>query len=249
MLTVKVYKEINKRDSVLSMEDINFEIPSGAHTDAKDWMPIMVWYHDKGGFSYLMGKELDLTVLYTYGAFDSLFGASNYYNEDSPYYGAFCGGYAIRDKKNPKDAFGFDDDGSIVLDEFESVPKYDQKQLVLPALGCPIDKRIFNTKIISIEEDIEYAGYNGWVRVNSLIFTNGPAHNSSKFNIGYLQYGKPPKLLESKVNFQPQWFRGRMYMRYFEDIEMTICLYVICKNEKEINICDDELLSNAKINY
>ncbi|MCG8484595.1 MAG: hypothetical protein MJA31_14885 [Clostridia bacterium] len=247
LLTVKVYKEMNKNESILKTENIDFEIPSGASTASKDWMPIMIWYHDKGGFSRLMGKELDMTVLYSFGAFDSLFGSSSYYNEKSPYYGAFYGGYAIKDMANPEDAFGFNEDGSIIPHEVESVPKYDQKYLVLPALGCPKDKRVFETQIISIQDHVDYAGYNGWTRVDSSIYTNGPAHESSEFNIGYLQYGKPLKPVKSKVNFQPQWFKGRMYIRYFDDIKMTICLYVICKDEKQINLCDDELLSHVKI--
>lgn len=248
LLTVKVYKELNKKESILSVENVDIEIPSGSYTQSKDWFPMMIWYHDEGGFSQLMGEELDLTVLYAFGDFNSSFGTSSYYDVESSFYGAFYGGYAIKNKDNPKDRFGFNDDNSIAAKELESVPKYDQTYLVLPALGCPAKERVFQSKVINVKDNTTYAGSSGWTRIDTSIYTNGPAHHSDSFNIGYLQYGKPLKPIASNPNFQPQWFLGRMYVKYFEEIEMTIGLYVMCKDEKQLNICDETLLNNTKIN-
>lgn len=229
-------------------ENIDFDIPSGSHTNSKDWLPIMIWYHDKGRFSQLRGKNLDMTVLYCFGAFDSIRGTSFYYDDKSPYYGAFYGGYAIKNITNPKEAFGFNEDGSIKQEELESVAKYDQMNLVLPALGC-INERVFKTQIISIEDDIDYIDYKDWTRIDTAIYTNGPSHRYSKFNIGYLQYGNPLNPSKSKEDFNPQWFQARMYAKYFKEIGMTICLYVMCKDKNQIEICDENLLRNAKISF
>ncbi len=247
LISTKIYKEINKRESILIKEGIVFEIPSGKDTPQKDWYPQMIWFHDPGGFSRYMNRNLDMTVLYSYGAFKSIFGTASYYDDKSPFYGAFYGGYAVRDMDSPSTPFGFDSNGEIITYEIESIPRYDQKYLVLPALGCN-QKKIFNTFGHKIKDDVTYAGYEGWVRIDSQIKTNGPAHKRKGYHIGYLQYGLPLEPSEeTKKDFSPEWFHGRMYARYFEEYEMTICLYVMSKNKKTIDACDKELLSKTTI--
>lgn len=247
LIVTEIYKEMNKKQSILTKEGIYFNIPSGAETKQKDWFNQMIWFHDSEGFSRYMNKNLDMTVLYAYGAFNSVFGTSEYYDAQSPFYGAFYGGYAVRDMENPLIPFGFDSEGRIVESEVESIPLYDQKYLVLPALGCTQDK-VFSTQDHRVEEGIRYAGYAGWTRVDSRVRTNGPAHRRQGFNIGYLQYGMPLGPSDkNKQDFAPEWFYGRMYIRYFQEYKMTICLYVICKDMKTIEACDRELLSKTTI--
>ncbi len=246
-MVTEIYKEMNRNQSILTKEGIHFNIPSGSRTKEKDWFNQMIWFHDSGGFSRYMNRNLDMTVLYTYGAFNSVFGTSMYYEEQSPFYGAFYGGYAVRDMDKPWEPFGFDTSGRIVNSEIESIPLYDQKYLVLPALGCTQEK-VFNTQDHIIVKDRTYAGYTGWTRVDSRIRTNGPAHRRQGFHRGYLQYGMPLEPTEKgKKDFAPQWFYGRMYIRYFEEYQITICLYVMCKDLKTVDACDKELLSKTEI--
>ncbi len=247
LMVTKIYKEINKRNSILTKEDIVFDIPSGKDTKKKDWYHQVIWFHDSGGFSEYMNRDLDMTVLYSYGTFDSFFGTSCYFNDRSPFYGAFYGGYAVRDMREPSTPFGFDSNGMIIASEIESIPLYDQKYLVLPALGCHQNK-VFLTRDHKIRENVNYAGYEEWIRIDSKIKTNGPAHKRAGFHRGYLQYGMPLEPSEKTTeDFSPEWFYGRMYVRYFEEYQITICLYVISKDKKTIDACDKELLSKTTI--
>lgn len=247
MVVVKVYKEINKSLSPLD-EQIHLFIPSGAMTNEKDWLPQMIWYHDQGGFSQYMNKNLDLTILYTYGDFNSYFGTSAYYDDTSPYYGAFYGGYIVQSLDNEGLTFGFDHEGDIIQKEIQSVPLYDQKYLVLPALGCPRERREFEVKKTKVIKNVTYANSADWIRIDSQIKTNGSAHKMEQFHIGYLQYGMPLAPSQKKAeDFTPQEFYGRMYVKYFEKHQMTICLYIMCRDKKIIDTCDKKLLSKTTI--
>lgn len=247
LIITRGYKAINKGDSVLLKDSISFIVPSGKSTPRKDWFPQMIWYHDAGGFSKYMQKNLDMTVLYSFGDFNSPIGTSTYYDDASPYYGAFYGGYAIKNMDEPSEAFGFDSEGFIISEDVEKLPLYDQKYLVLPALGCPQGNRVFITEENKITEDVFYAGYDGWTLVESQIYTNGPAHKFKRFNPGYFQYGMPLKPSEGKKDFQPERFYGRMYIRYFDTYEMTFCLYVMCRDMDALEACERELLSKTVI--
>ena len=246
MAVVKVSRELNQYNSNIQ-ENIKIKIPTGLATKKKDWFPIMNVYYDENGFGNTINREVELTVLYNYGDFNSLFGTSLYYDSSSPYYGGYYGAYIIQEKTATNSFYGFDEMGNLILEEIERIPSYDQIHLALACIDCEPKKRIFKVEANEIEENIPYLGYEGWTRVDSSIYTNGPAHKKEKFQFGYLQYGNPLANKESNEDFKAEDFFGRMYIRAFEESHMTICLYIMAIDKKVLEDCDRELLANTII--
>lgn len=239
------YKEYNLSHSTIHKNHVFFQIPSGTKTGEKDWFPLMVAFHDEDGFSSYTGRKLDLTVFYTYGDFNHLFGTSSFYDPKSPYYGAFYGGYAVLNLLKAEVAYGFDKNGNIIPDEVQMIPEYDMKYLVLPALGCPVNKRVFEVKRSRISRNINYIGYKGWTRIDAVIMTNGPAHSYRQWNVAYWQYGRPLKY--QGTDFDTETFYGRTYVKFISQYHTSFFLYIICKDKQLLEKCDKELLSKSKI--
>jgi hypothetical protein len=65
-------------------------------TIEKDWYPFVITFNDDEGFSNFIGRDLNYTVLYNFGAFEYLNGASMIYNPQSQYYSSFYGAYFIK---------------------------------------------------------------------------------------------------------------------------------------------------------
>lgn len=247
MAVVKVSREFNQHHSILEEQDIKIEIPTGQKTAKKDWFPIMNIYHDENGFGRRINRDVGLTVLYNYGDFNSLVGTSLYYDSSSPYYGGYYGAYVIREKSDINTFYGFDEKGDLILEEIENIPLYDQIHLALACIGCEFSERIFKVEANGIKEGIPYIGYEDWICVDSSIYTNGPAHKREKFNLGYLQYGNPLANKEANQDFKAEDFYGRMYIKAFEESNVTICLYIMAIDEKVLEDCDREFLAKTII--
>ncbi len=240
------YSYIQKQDSILNKKNIDFYIPGGVATKEKDWYPFMLYFNSDEGFSSYSGKNLSLTILYSFGAFNHKKGFSTYYDSDSLYYSSFCGGYAVYNHDEPTNPFGFSNKG-INIDELALIPKYDQTRLVLPSIGCPYNKITFNTNIDDVQYDVNYIGIDGWTKIDSTIITNSPIHNPEKNYHGYIQYGKPVQNIKVEEEFPLIELKGRMYAIYFEEHNMTFILYVLAPTLDTVNKCDRDILSKANI--
>jgi hypothetical protein len=241
------YSCYHKRNSVLYKNQIKFSISGGLHTKKRDWYPFTVYFNDDEGLSAYLGEPVEFTVLYNFGHFQHLKGASSYYNPNSPYYSSIYGGYILKPyDKNRK--FGFQEDGTLNLEELAKIPEFDQKYLLLTSIGCPPEDKVFHVEIISTEYDLEYAGYKGWARVDLEIRTNSPVHEYRGFNQGYLQFGKPMGLFHYKESFPVIDLKGRAYARYFDEFQSTIVLYVMAPSREVVNEADQEILSDTEIN-
>ena len=64
-------------------------MPGGLSTREKDWYPFVMTFNDDKGFSNFINRDMNFTVLYNFGAFEYINGASSIYNFNSDYYGAF----------------------------------------------------------------------------------------------------------------------------------------------------------------
>ncbi|WP_427339356.1 hypothetical protein [Caloranaerobacter sp. DY30410] len=240
------YSYYNRLNSITYKRNIKFYIPSGIITKEKDWYPFVLTFNDNEGFSKYTGKKLSLTIFYNFGHFKFKEGFSSYYDQNSPYFSSFYGGYVIYNNENPDDSYGFNIDGKIKIEELESIPRYDQTRLVLPSLGCPEHKIYFKSKIDKIEYDIEYLGIKDWVKIDSIVTTNGPNHKYKEKHLGYIQYGKPPANYSGE-DFPLVNLKGRIYAKYFDNYKMTIILYIVAPNIDTIENCDKNILSKSKI--
>ena len=240
------YSYLHHRNSVLSKNNIKFTILGGAYTSKKDWYPFVITFNDDEGLSNYLGEEVEFTVLYNFGHFPLRQGTSSYYNPESPYYSSFYGGYIV--KPSTKDRkFGFLDDEKIYAEELSLVPQFDQVHLVLSSLGCPYKQRVFNDNAVSIEYNVDYAGYQDWVRIDSEIETNSPVHQYQGYQQGYLQYGRPLGIFHYEKDFPVITLKGRAYARYFKEYQATFVLYIMAPTWDTVGKCDQDILSKAVI--
>jgi hypothetical protein len=217
----------------------HIKIPGGNATKEKDWYPFVNVFNASSGFSKFIGRDVDLTILYNFGAFNGK--SSSIYDENSPYFSAFYGAYAIRNNENDE-RYGFDEK-EIDINEIVDVSLYDYIYLVLYGFGC--NDPVFSPISYDIVENVEYLGYNDWVQVDAIIETNSPAHKFDGRKTSYIQYGKP--IETDKEDFLFMNIHGRMYVRYFEEYDTTIIMYVMAKKKETIIRCDSNILRHTVI--
>ncbi len=242
MLPFSIYQ---RHISPLGQNNIDFRFPKDS-ASLKGWYPFTLTHFDDEGFSAFSNQQLSLTVLYGFGNFQQSKEGSSIYDPSSDYYTAFYGGYAIH-HDNPNEPFGFRE-GIINTEELQLVPQYDQTLLVLPSLGCRTEEIVFFNKIGSIEENVDYIGIDGWTRVDSTIITNSLLHRPKSSARGYLQYGKPPKNYQYK-DFPVVNLKGRAYIKYMAEYQMTFVLYIMGGDDEFIDYWDRELLSKARLEF
>ena len=213
----------------------------GFSTAKKDWYPFVNTYDTSYEFSRYTGEDLALTVLYNFGAFDSL-RSSSFYNEESGYFAAFYGAYVVHDESGEGMPYGFME-GKADIDEIAQVAMFDYKYLVIQDLGC--DNPVFELIEYDTLENTDYIGYSGWTRIDAKMLSNSPSHTRVEKKLGYIQYGQPRD--NGKDDFYTIDLYGRMYARYFEEYESTIVIYVMGADQDIIDECDGEILSATKI--
>lgn len=244
-IVMYAYSKYEERNSILSDQDIQLKIPGGSSTEERDWYPFVMVFNDDQGFSNHMGRDLSLTVLYNFGAFGWDMSTSDYFLEESPYYNSFYGGYLVQDHSESK-KYGFDDQGNLDVSEVLAVPEYDYKHLVMEGFGCPEQILTMNALSYNQQGQIPYAGYDGWFRIDALMLVNRPNHQFQGNRRSYIQYGKP--LIKSdQEEFGLMTTNGRIYVRYFEELESTVFLYILSPSAQTVEECDQKILSKAII--
>ncbi|MDD4680625.1 MAG: hypothetical protein PHP79_07035 [Clostridia bacterium] len=242
------YSYLHQRNSVLAKNQISFRIPGGKHTSQADWYPFVITFNASEGLSSYLGESVEFTILYNFGHFNFREGTSTYYDPNSPYYSSFYGGYIIKPADEGR-KIGFQEDNTVNVEELAKITEYDQKYLVLSSLGCPVKQRVFNEEISTMQYEVEYAGYDNWVQVDSMIQTNSPVHEYREFQRGYLQYGKPMGRFHFVEDFPVINLNGRVYVRYFKDLQATVVLYIMAPSWITINEADEEILSKTEIGF
>ena len=242
-----IFSNMEENESLIEKEKIKFKIPGGISTIKRDWYPFVITFNDDEGFSRYMDKNLSLTILYNFGHFQIKDGSSSYYNPNSKYFSSFYGGYLVRNDENKRLPFGFDTNNNINIKELTSVPKYDLDKLVLRSLGCPESKIIIDYSIDDIKDNIDYVGYKNWVKIDTEFRVNSPLHRYKEEKRAYIQYGRPIEKHLSDGDFPIITLKGRMYVKYFEEYNLTVFLYIICDDINTIEECDKEILSKSII--
>jgi hypothetical protein len=232
-VVMSVYSGQHSNESVLKKNGFSLDIPSG-----EGWYPFVMTYN-ADGFDSWSGIDADMSILYNFGAFDTATRTSSFYDVDSDKYCAFYGAYVLHQNDG---VFGFTD-GEVDMDAITQAVKYDYTQLVLAGFGC--DDIVFDVDEFDIQPDMSYAGRDGWTRIDAAITTNGVAHQFIESKTAYLQYGPPTKPVDE--DFSVTTLQGRLYIKYIEDYDCTVMLYVIAPNANAVETCDDDVLSKAVI--
>ena len=250
LAVMKVYSGIHQRESLMEEKGIDLWIPGGGVTEEKDWYPFVMTFNCGDGFSRFIGeRDLKLTILYNFPAFDLWRGCSLLYDPQSPYYNGFYGAYLVTGKTESGESYGFTGDGSLDLEAVAQVPQYDFQRLVLGDMGILQSRLVFQWDITETEEQASYAGSSGWTRVEADLRVNGVLHERKEFHQSYLQYGSPAYDLEESgmKEFEPVDMKGRIYGKYFPEWETGIFFYILAGSEAVVDACDRQILSKSRI--
>jgi len=243
MAVMAVYSASEYNQSVMKNHHIDIKIPGGLSTGEKDWYPfVMTFNPSSSSFSKRVGRDVEISIMYNFGAFQYLKGASSYYDDDSPYYNSFYGAYVIHDERQ---AFGFYQDGTLNEAELSIVPDYDMRILVLRSIGC--SEPTFDYTVDDITYDNRYLGTDGWTIMTSTIETQSPIHDVKKNYQAYIQYGKPSISDYRGVDFPDMILYGRVYAKYFEVQKLTVCFYIIGSDLEAMDACDSEILQKSEL--
>jgi hypothetical protein len=166
----------------------------------------------------------ELSILYNFGAFDG--SRSNFYNPDADTFNAHYGVYAIHQTDR---VFG-NQNGAVDVNTVTDLVAFDQLDLVMTSLGCPTDLKHFDAQITAIQPGPAMAGFSDWVQIDATILTNAPLYREQGFQLGTLQYGRPPDNYTGP-DFPVVPMLGRLYLRYDQPRQITVIYFVIAKNE------------------
>lgn len=246
-LVMYAHSYYEKRNSLLDRLDLKIEIPAGTRTKEKDWYPFVLVYTADEGFSDFMSRQLSLTILYNFGAFDWKHGTSSYYQAKSPYYNSYYGAYIVKEHE-ANHRYAFTPNGDPIIEEILSIPEYDFKHLVMESLGCPTEKLTMEALSYDITSNVDYVGHSGWHRMDGLLLLNNPNHKFKGNRRAYIQFGNPI-YYPDKEEFSLITMHGRIYARYFDELKSTLLLYIMTPNSSTLEECDQEILSKTIIDH
>jgi hypothetical protein len=129
-----VYSKVSENNSFMKKENISIQMPGGLSTWQRDYYPFVITYDTTHEFSKHLNKDVDLVILYNFGAMKWLSGSSLMYDEDSPYYSGYYGAYLVRYNDLDRQ-YGLKDNGNIYIEEILQVTNFDLKTLVTKNLG------------------------------------------------------------------------------------------------------------------
>jgi hypothetical protein len=231
---MSIYSTLHENSSIMKDSGFDLSIPGGLSTLERDWYPFPMVFN-AGEFT----DGARMSIIYNFPAFNCISRSSMLFDEDSLYNSAFYGAYVI--KKDDGTPYGLKDSW-MNTDEISTAFSYDYVNLVLKSLGnddfhfSPIQYETIRT---------DYLGYGDWLMIDAIINTNGTSHNSDGFKRSYIQYGNPGQ--RASEDFPLILMLGRLYIRYFEEYDCTIALYIMARNQEAILECDEKILSKSII--
>jgi hypothetical protein len=242
-----VLKAANLADSVSAVrrkDKLCVRLPDGRSTPETDWSPQVSVFRPGENFAAYMGHEVDLTILYNFGAFAWGNSFSSALDPNSPYYSACYGAYIVKDPQGP---FGFTAEGEADPRMLALITSYDLSDLVLRSLGCTnrVTVNDFLSGDYAAEKNVAFAGLSGWIRMDCVFAGRGFWHSYQQNQWGYLQLGIPPE--GDGEDFPLLTLYGRVYMRYLDDHGVTLYLYVVTADRQTLEDCDRRFLSRSEV--
>lgn len=240
-----VYSTYEEQQSFLKEAGVSIDMPGGQTTKEQDWYPFVMTFNTSEGLSRYMKRDLEATILYNFGAYLPFSGSSLYLDPTSIYYNGFYGAYAVKDKQGG--AFGYDDKGDPIITDMAMVPEYDMKKLVLESIGCSDPQ--FSYKVTD-QFRRSLVGYEDWFVFDADIRTNGSYHRYQENHMAYIQYGQPlVDLVPIEEDFELIDMKGRIYSRYFPEIETTIFFYIIVTSQELLETTEKDFILESRLHF
>lgn len=223
LIIMSIYNQVNIYESKFDLNDINIDF----HKQNAKWYPLMNVFNSNY-FSDYVKKDIDLTILYTFGDFQS--GTSVLFDPNNELFSSYYGCYITRNNENDKEYFGFDNNGKIILNELIKLPEYDFRYLVAGAMGLKDDEFILNYNL----ENINYSDDSVFIDFECV--TNSLFHNYKKFDQNYLQYGIP-FIKNENIDFYPVKLFSKFRIEKYNS-NITLIYYIFSPSENLINTSD-----------
>lgn len=226
------YSKIHEDKSFLSDENIEINIPGGWTTAKMDYYPFVMTFDPSESFSRRVGTDVDLTVLYNFGAMKWSTGASIMYDVNSPYYSGFYGAYTVRYNEIDRQ-YGLNEDGSINIEEVMDITDYDLKILVMKSVGNKDPHveytitNLDNPSIITID-GLEFTVFDADLEMDGLY------HIYEKDYRAYIQYGRPALIDGVVKSFEMEDMYGRIYCHFDKETKISYFLYIIASTKGTI---------------
>lgn len=243
LAVMSVYSKVCEKESVPAENGFRVDIPSG-----EGWYPFVMNFSDHDGFSAYTGNEnARYTIYYNFPAFSLTNGCSYLYDEDSPYYNSFYGAYFISGYEDVPYGFYEDENGNLTADSdaIADAARYDMFHLVLGEFGLKDEDRVFEYEETSIEDGLDFIGYEGCSRIECNMLINGASHNEDGFTQSYLQYGEPK--FQCTEPFAPVQMHSITYARYFEEYDVSAFFYVMAPDADVCAKCENTILARSTI--
>ena len=239
---MSVYSAMHHAESLMKSESADIKIPGGLKTSKQDWYPFVMTFSADIPYSCYIGEpDARLDIMYNFPAFAYTKGCSRLFDRQSDFYNSFYGAYIVRDSSNERLKQGIIDE-----ERAADIARFDFFNLVLEDFGLSQTEQVFDFTVTDRQNDIDYAGYQGWSHIKAEIKVNGAAHENPTAAMSYLQYGKP-NFGEVKDDFAPVDMSGLIYARYFPGMDAGVYFYVMAASEEVCDECDREILSQSKL--
>ncbi len=231
-----------QRTALTHTEHIDVIFPKVNAKTGHHWYPFMLYYDAGRLLTRQSGMEIDLTILYNFGGFDSRTGNSMLYQVGTPYEGAFFGAYLLKEADEPY-SYLFNESGLPLTASLGQIAKLDYVRLVLEGMGAERNRLQFEWVDGEVEAD-RISGLD-FYEISSTLVTHSPVHSYQSFQIAYLQYGLPNKAVS--VEFGPLTLYSRVWVGKIEPKGVSIVFYAMTPDEAFLNQIETDIIHSVMI--
>jgi len=242
---MSVYSKAHELGSFLHDEDISIKMPGGLSTFKKDYYPFVMTYDTSTEYSERLNTDVDLVVLYNFGAMNWLSGSSLMYDVNSPYYSSFYGAYAARYNELERQ-YGIDDSGEVDIAEIMEVTNFDLKVLVMESIGNQTPEVDYEVTNEDEPNKVEIDGILFDV-YDATIFMDGMMHEYRNDYMAYIQYGRPPQVEKPINSFEKIEAYGRIYVYFDYDTAISYFFYIIAPTMETIEETQKNFIIPSKL--
>ena len=206
------------------------------------FLPVMNTYEASRGLSAKLGRDIGFIIDYAVADYEIgpagiRRGYSAFYEANHPLYSSYIGSYYLSGNNFPMDEV-------VAMSALE----YDLRSLALPAIGLIAPKSTFKVEKTQETNHVEISGLT-WTEYDAEINTNGPEHQPTGFQTGYLQFGLPPLELWKGPQYPKIKMYGRIYIIWLPEKNLSLGLYALASTHEALDALAETYLKQAVVSF